>query len=85
MVFAGIFLIIEGIELQDWKLIAGFAFVNVFFYFLSTLTRMESMKNIDSVIFFPIFKTVSPILVTISSLFIFNETLITREIIGIAL
>jgi len=84
-VFSAIFLIFEGIELQDWKLIAGFAFINVFFYFLSTLTRMESMKNIDSVIFFPVFKTVSPILVTLSSLILFSETLSTKEIIGIIL
>ena len=80
-VFSGIFLMFEGIELQDWKLIAAFAFINVFFYFLSTLTRMESMKNIDSVIFFPIFKTVSPILVTLASVFFFQENLSMKEII----
>lgn len=85
MIFAAIFLIIDGIELQDVKIIAAFAFVNVFFYFLSTLTRMESMKNIDSVIFFPIFKTVSPILVTLASLFLFQESLSWKEILGIGL
>jgi drug/metabolite transporter (DMT)-like permease len=84
-VFSAMFLMFEGIELQDWKLIAIFAFINVFFYFLSTLTRMESMKNIDSVIFFPVFKTVSPILVTLSSLILFSETLSIKEIIGIVL
>lgn len=80
-----IFLIIEWIKLQDIQIIALFALINVFFYFLSTLTRMESMKNIDSVIFFPVFKTISPILVTLASFFIFSEALTLRELIWIIL
>jgi hypothetical protein len=39
------------------------------------------MKNIDSVLFFPIFKTISPILVTVAGLLIFQEALTTKEII----
>lgn len=84
-VLAGIFLVIEWLNVSDIKAIMFFAFINVLFYFFSTLTRIESMKNIDSVIFFPVFKTVSPILVTIAGLFLFQETLSTKEIIWIIL
>ncbi len=84
-VFAGIFLFLEWLQISDIKAIMVFAFINVLFYFFSTLTRIESMKNIDSVLFFPIFKTVSPILVTLAGIFLFHETLTTKEIIWIIL
>jgi drug/metabolite transporter (DMT)-like permease len=84
-VFSAIFLFIDGIKITDLWLIALFAFLNVIFYFLSTLTRIESMKNIDSVLFFPIFKTISPILITIIWLYFFKETLSIKEIIWIIL
>lgn len=84
-VFAGIFLFLEWLQILDIKAIMVFAFINVLFYFFSTLTRIESMKNIDSVLFFPIFKTVSPILVTLAGIFLFHETLTTKEIIWIIL
>ncbi len=84
-VFAGIFLFFEWLQISDIKAIMVFAFINVLFYFFSTLTRIESMKNIDSVLFFPIFKTVSPILVTLAGIFLFHETLTAKEIIWIIL
>jgi glucose uptake protein GlcU len=84
-VFAGIFLFLEWLQISDIKAIMVFAFINVLFYFFSTLTRIESMKNIDSVLFFPIFKTVSPILVTLAGIFLFHEALTTKEIIWIIL
>lgn len=53
--------------------------VNVIFFSLSILSRVEWMRNIDSVIFFPLYKTFWPILVTSASLFIFQETLTFKE------
>lgn len=56
---------------------------NVFFFFLSVLSRVESMKNIDTVIFYPLYKTFWPILVTAISLFYFWESLTQKEALGI--
>jgi drug/metabolite transporter (DMT)-like permease len=60
-----------------------FAFLNWLLFVLWVFSKIESMKNIDTVIFFPLYKTIWPILVTIVSLFVFNETLQFKEIIGI--
>ena len=82
-IFSGIYLLFIDINWNNFGLLFIISSIQVIFYFFSTITRMESMKNIDSVLFFPIFKTISPILVTISGLLIFQESLTTKEIIGI--
>ncbi len=64
-------------------LVGFMGFINIFFYSTSILTRVESMRNIDSVIFFPLYKTFWPIMVTTVSVFIFQEHLSWREIMGI--
>ena len=56
---------------------------NVVFYSTSIITRVESMKNIDTVIFYPVYKTIWPILVTLISLFVFKESLVWKEILWI--
>lgn len=81
--FSGIYLFFTDINWNNLELLLLISSVQVIFYFFSTITRMESMKNIDSVLFFPIFKTVSPILVTVSGLIIFQESLNLKEIIWI--
>ena len=55
------------------------SFFNTFFYFLSTLTRVKSMDSVDTTIFFPLYKTFSPIFITLISLFIFWENLNLKE------
>lgn len=47
--------------------------------------RIESLKSIDSVIFFPLNKVLGPLLVVIGGLWFFSESLTLWEIIGIAL
>lgn len=59
------------------------AFINVTFFSLSIISRVEAMRNIDSVIFFPLYKTFWPILVTITSVFLFKEVLNLKEFLGI--
>ena len=58
-------------------------FINIFFYTVSIVTRVEAMRDIDSVIFFPLYKTFGPIMVTWVSLFLFKEYLEARDILGI--
>jgi multidrug transporter EmrE-like cation transporter len=79
--FSGIYLLFVDINWDNLLLLIIISSIQVIFYFFSTLTRMESMKNIDSVLFFPIFKTISPILVTFSGILIFQESLTVKEII----
>jgi drug/metabolite transporter (DMT)-like permease len=73
----------QRIDFSNIYIILILAFLNGLFYFLSTFSRVESMKNIDTVIFFPLYKTFWPVIVTLISLFIFNESLEIKEIIWI--
>jgi len=58
---------------------------NALLFFGSMFSRIESMKNIDTVIFFPLYKTIWPIFVTLISLFFFKENLEFKEIIWIVI
>lgn len=60
-----------------------FALGNVFFFSTSIFTRVESMRHIDTVIFFPLYETFGPIMVTCVSLFFFKEVLSLKEVLGI--
>ncbi len=62
-----------------------FAFLNALFYNLSVLTRIKSLRNIDTVIFFPLYKTFWPILVTMISIFVFKEYLSFKEALWIVI
>lgn len=73
--------IILGIDIL--LILFVFSFINWLFFFISVFTRVESMKNIDTVIFFPLYKTFWPIIVTLISLFYFWETLTVKEVIWI--
>lgn len=57
--------------------------LNIGLYSLSIFSRVESMRYIDSVIFFPLYKTFGPILVTMISIYWFKEGLSYRDILWI--
>lgn len=81
-----IFIFFKWIWLSDIENIfyVGFLwFLNALFYYASFVARIESMKNIDTVIFYPIYKTIWPIIVTFISLFFFWESLTLTEIFWI--
>ena len=79
--------------INNWLIFSSFelffvsvlAFFNSLFFNLSILTRVESMRNIDTVIFFPLYKTFWPILITCISIFIFRESLAFKEILWIVI
>ncbi len=66
-------------------LLLSLAFGNILFFYLSVLTRIKSMENIDNVIFYPLYKTFWPILVTLISIFYFKESLDFYESLWIVL
>jgi len=70
-------------EVWSIKIVILLSFLSSFLFSLSVFSRVKSMKNIDSVIFFPIYKTIWPIIVTIISILFFKEALTPREIIWI--
>ena len=87
------FLLFSWILLLQWKLYevvsqASFFLIvlttiNISFLSLSIITRSVSLRNIDTVIFYPIYKTISPIIITFISLFLFQESLNFQEALGI--
>ncbi len=62
-----------------------FSFINISFFYVSVISRVESMKNIDTVIFYPLYKTFGPLIVTAVSILYFWENLSFKEAIGIAI
>jgi uncharacterized membrane protein len=54
-------------------------------YGLSAYARIEALKYIDSVIFFPLSKIIGPFLAVCGGVFFFSETLTTMNVIGVAL
>lgn len=61
------------------------AVVNGTFYLIAITTRVASLKNIHTTIYFPIYKTLGPSLMLLLSIFIFSEPLNTSEWIGFLL
>ena len=84
-ILSGIYCLYYKVQVIDLYLILLFAAGNSLFYFGSTVSRVKSMKYIDTVIFFPIYKTVGPIIITIVSFFYFAESLDSKELLGILL
>ncbi len=71
-------LLVEG-----FLIIWLFALLHRIFLFASTLARVEGLKNIDTTIFYPVYKAFFPILMTAISVFYFWENLSWYEWIGI--
>jgi len=73
----------KNIYYSNIWIIIFLALLNWLFFFFSMFSRIESLKNIDTVLFFPLYKTFWPIFVTLMSIFFFKETLETKELIWI--
>ena len=73
----------QDIDFSNWITVSVFGFLIAFFFYSSVFSRVKSMKNIDTVIFYPIYKTMWPIMVMLISLFFFWEKLTSFEFIWI--
>lgn len=78
-VFIGAFVVTKEILLFTLLL----WWINIIFFYASVVVRVKSMRNIDTVIFFPLYKTFWPLMVTAISIFMFHEQLAIRDIMGI--
>lgn len=54
-------------------------------YSFGAAARVESLKCIDTTIFFPLYKVIGPLVAVVAGIFIFSETLDMFEIFGIVL
>lgn len=70
---------------EDIRLVALFGLLSGITHAIGNFMRIEALRFIDSVIFFPINKVLGPIIVVIGGVLWFGDSLILREYIGIAL
>ena len=68
-----------------WRLLAVFGFAGGAAHGIANFARIESLKYIDSVLFFPLNKMLGPLLVVIGGVFIFGDSLKPIQYLGIGL
>ncbi len=69
----------------DWPLIALFGLSAGAVHGIGNFLRIESLKYIDGVIFFPLNKMLGPLLVVVGGVALFHDKLTLQQYIGIAL
>ena len=70
---------------SQWLVIGAFGLGAGTVHSFGNYLRIQSLKNIDSVIYFPLNKLLGPLIVVIGGLAFFHDPLTVREYIGIAL
>ncbi len=68
----------------QWELAALFGIVSGLTHGFGNYLRIEALKNIDSVLYFPINKVLGPIIVVLGGVWLFSEPLTIKEYVGIA-
>lgn len=76
---------IEWAQFNWLGMIFLLSLINALLYFISSTTKIEGLRYIDSSIFFPINKVISSILVIVIAFVLFSETLNLRESVGLVL
>jgi uncharacterized membrane protein len=68
-----------------WHPMLLFAGLNSLFFLLTSVTKVRGLENIDSAIFFPLYKVFGPGLIIVMSLLAFGERFSVYEWIGLLL
>lgn len=63
----------------------GVSLLNGVLYLIVVITRIESLRYINTTLYFPIYKTIGPIIVTLISLTYFGEALDSSDKFGVML
>lgn len=79
-----VFLLAEEVPAM-WLPIAFFGFLSGLIHGLGNFIRIEALKYIDAVLYFPINKVLGPVLVVIAGVLIFGDALSGRDYVGVAL
>lgn len=69
----------------SWQMVVLYAFFSGSIYAAGNYLRIESLKHIDTVIFFPLNKVFGPLLVLAGSIFFLGETLTNLQLLGVVL
>lgn len=69
----------------DWRIVAFFGLSAGAIHGLGNFLRIESLKYIDSVLFFPLNKVFGPLLVVIGGIVLFSDSLSPVQYVGVAL
>ena len=70
---------------ERWEYVGLFALAAGAVHAIGNFIRIEALKHIDSIIYFPLNKMLGPLLVVIGGVVWFADPLSTREYVGIAL
>lgn len=88
-VVSTIILIVTVIVTGDYQwlpwLLVFLVVSNAICYMIGNIVRYEALGYVDTAIFYPLYKTLSPILVIIAGVLFFSETFNHKEIIGLTL
>ena len=68
-----------------WNLASVLACAGAGIYLLTLVLKVESLKFLDSAVFFPLYKVLGPSIAILFGLVIFNESFSTNEWVGLAL
>ena len=85
IVLAIIALLVVGSDTNQWGQGILFAAATGLIYVVSMLMRMESLKYIDTAIFFPLYKTLSPLFALVVGILFFQEWFTIKEVFGMGL
>ena len=78
-------LLLQGELPEGWLMASLFGLAGGIFHASGNFIRIEALKYIDSVIYFPLNKMLGPLLVVIGGVFLFGESLKAIQYVGIAL
>ena len=78
-----ILLLFYGIP-KEWSVIAFFALTSGVVHAIGNFIRIEGLKYIDTILFFPINKLLGPLIALIGGAWFFADALTARQYVGIA-
>ncbi|MDO8576221.1 MAG: hypothetical protein Q7R90_02805 [bacterium] len=84
VIAAAILLVLRELP-SAWVMISFYGFASGVVHGLGNFIRIESLKYIDSVLYFPLNKMLGPLLVVIGGVLIFSDSLTFTQYIGIGL
>lgn len=77
--------VFSNVQFDRFSQVFFLASVSAFLYYFTSTTRIESLKYIHTTIYFPIYKTLGPIIATGVGLLFFREVLTTSQMWGVVL
>lgn len=74
----------KGEKVVDWKFLMLISLANAFTFFVSTISKLETLKHINGFIAYPLHR-LNNLLVVIFSVFYFHDQLSLNQVIGVCL